>query len=127
MATATTGAGTAATAAVAPLPSVGTTTVAPMLSLAGQLEQLAGLGILLVSLVLAALSLLAWRRERDRRMLVVTAAYALFAVNGFVVFAENFVRASGLLPATLVELIEHASAFLILLGLLAFFFAIVRE
>ncbi|WP_137285750.1 hypothetical protein [Halorussus salinisoli] len=98
-----------------------------MATLAQQLEQLAGLGILVVAVALLSLSLLAWRRERDRRMLIVSVAYGLFAIHGFVVFAEYFVLEYGLLPFAQVELIEHASAFLVLFGLLAFFTAISRE
>lgn len=98
-----------------------------MVTLAQQLEQLAGLGIFLVGLALAALSYAAWRRERDRRMLVVTGAYALFAVHGFVVFVEYFLLEYGFLPFETVELLEHASAFLVLFGLLAFFVALTRE
>ncbi|MFB6170803.1 MAG: hypothetical protein ABEJ06_06605 [Haloarculaceae archaeon] len=98
-----------------------------MLSLAQQLEQLAGLGIFVVSVVLTALSLLAWRRERERRMLVVSVAYALFAVNGFVVFVEYFLVAGSVVPYRVVELAEHATSFLVLFGLLAFFVAITRE
>lgn len=117
VATVTIGAGSIAT----------TTDWAVMLTLAQQLEQLAGLGILVVSLVLAALSVVAWRRERDRRMLTVAFAYAMFAINGLVVFAEYIVLAYGLLPFDLVELVEHASSFLVLVGLVAFFVAITRE
>lgn len=98
-----------------------------MVTLAQQLEQLAGLGILLVGFALAALSVAAWRRERDRRMLVVTAAYAMFAVHGLVVFAEYFLLDYGLLSFQTVELLEHSSAFLILFGLLAFFAALTWE
>ncbi len=98
-----------------------------MVTLAQQLEQVAGLGILLVGLALAALSLAAWRRERDRRMVVVAVAYAMFAVHGLVVFAEYFLLDYGLLSFQTAELLEHSSAFLILLGLLAFFVALTRE
>jgi len=98
-----------------------------MLTLAQQLEQLAGLGILLVALALAALSLRAWRRERERRMLVVGVAYGLFAVHGFVVFLEYVVLSTGWLGYGPIELIEHGSSFLILFGLVAFFVAIAGE
>ncbi|MFB6107909.1 MAG: hypothetical protein ABEJ82_03585 [Haloplanus sp.] len=98
-----------------------------MVTLAQQLEQLAGLGIFVVSLVLTVLSLVAWRRERERRMLVVGVAYGLFAVNGFVVFAEYFLLELGVVPFGQVELLEHATSFLVLFGLLAFFVAITSE
>lgn len=97
----------------------------PLLTLAQQIEQVVSLGILVVGLALAGLSAAAWRRERDRRMLVVAVAYGLFAVYGLVVFLEYF-----LLPylgAELVELLEHGSAVLVLVGLLAFFVAIAGE
>lgn len=98
-----------------------------MLTFAQQLEQLAGLGIFVVAVALCALSFRAWRRERDRRMLVVTTAYGLFAVHGFVVFVEYYLLSYGVLPFAQVELLEHTSAFLVLFGLLAFFAAISWE
>jgi hypothetical protein len=98
-----------------------------VVTLAQQLEQLAGLGIFVVAVVLTALSVAAWRRERDRKMLVVSTAYAMFAVHGFVVFAEYFLLDYGLLSFQTVELLEHASSFLVLFGLLAFFVALTRD
>lgn len=98
-----------------------------MLTLAQQLEQLVGLGILVVGLGLAALSALAWRRERESRMVLVATAYVLFAIHGAVLFLEYFVLQAGLLPAGQVELLEHGSSVLLLVGLLAFFVAITRE
>lgn len=98
-----------------------------MQSLAQQLEQVAGLGIFLLAAVLATLSLLAWRRERDRRMLVVGVAYLLFSVHGFIVFAEYYLLDGDFLTFQQVELLEHGSSFLILAGLLAFFVAITSE
>ncbi|MEF8783577.1 MAG: hypothetical protein V5A39_04780 [Haloarculaceae archaeon] len=93
-----------------------------MASLAQQLEQLGGLGIFVVALALATLSALAYRRERDRRMLLVTVAYASFSIYGFVVFVEYFI--AEYVGFGTAELLEHASAFLILGGLLAFFVAL---
>ena len=93
--------------------------------LAQLLEQYVSLGIFLVAAALSALSYLAWRRERDRRMRIVTAGYAMFALYGLIVFLEY-----PLLPylgARTVELLEHGSALLILGGLLTFFVAITRE
>lgn len=98
-----------------------------MLSLAQQVEQLAGLGILLVGLALAALSVVAWRRERDRRMLLVAAAYGLFAVHGLVLFLEYFLLGVSIPVFGSVELIEHVSSLLVLVGLVAFFVAIARR
>ena len=98
-----------------------------MITLAQQLEQLANLGIFLVATMLTALSLAAWQRERDRRMLVVSVAYALFMVRGLVVFLEYFLIDADVLAYESVELLEHASEFLVLAGLLVFFFAIVKE
>lgn len=95
------------------------------MSLAQLLEQYVSLGIFLLAAALATLSALAWRRERDRRMAIVTAGYAMFAVYGLVVFLEYI-----LLPyfsyGTL-ELLEHGIAILILGGLLAFFIALTHE
>ena len=94
------------------------------MTLAQTVEQVVSLGIFVVGAVLATLSALAWRRERDRRMAVVTAAYAMFAVYGLIVFLEY-----SLLPYLsygVVELVEHGAATLILVGLLAFFVALSR-
>lgn len=98
-----------------------------LLALARQLEQVAGLGILAASLVLLGLSLLAWRRERDRKMAVVGVAYGFFALHGLVVFLEYYLVSSGVLPFEWVELLEHGSSFLVLAGLVAFFAALTRE
>jgi CHASE2 domain-containing sensor protein len=95
------------------------------MTLAEQLEQAISLGIFLLGAALATFSLLAWRRERDRRMAVVTGAYALFSVFGLIVFLEYFLLPY--LPYVAVELIEHGAALLILAGLLAFFLALFRE
>jgi len=95
------------------------------MTLAALLEQYVSLGIFLVAGVLSAVSYLAWRRERDRRMGTVASGYAMFAVYGLIVFLEYT-----LLPylgARTVELLEHGSALLILGGLLTFFVAISRE
>lgn len=101
--------------------------VVPVVTLAQQLEQLAGLGIFVVGTALLALSLVAWRRERESRMLIVSVAYALFAIHGLVVFLEYYVLAAGLLAFEVIELVEHTSSFLVLFGLLAFFVAITRD
>lgn len=95
------------------------------MALAQQIEQFVSLGIFLLGSLLAGLSVLAWRRERDRRMLVVSVAYAMFAVYGLVVFLEYFLLPY--LPFEVVELLEHGAAVLILVGLLAFFVALFRE
>ena len=96
-----------------------------MATLASQLEQLISLGIFVVGFALALLSGLAYRRERDRRMLLVTGAYVLFAAYGLIVFLEYFIV--GLVSYEFAELLEHSSAAFILIGLLAFFVALTRE
>lgn len=96
-----------------------------MLTFAQQLEQLTSLGILVVGAALAALSIAAWRRERDQRMLIVAWAYGLFAIYGLVVFLEYFLV--GYLPAEVVEILEHGAGVLVLVGLLAFFLAMARR
>ena len=101
--------------------------MASLIPLAGQLEQIAGLGILVVSAFLLGLSLLAWRRERDAKMAVVAVAYGLFALHGLAVSVEYYIIETGMLPVGWAELLEHASSFLILAGLLAFFAALTRE
>lgn len=94
-------------------------------TLAQTLEQVISLGIFVLGSVLATLSLMAWRRERDRRMAIVTAAYAMFAVYGLIVFLEYLLLPYLAYP--IIELIEHGAAVLILTGLLAFFIALFRE
>jgi len=97
----------------------------PTLTLAQQIEQLTSLGIFVVGLALAALSFAAWRRERDRRMLVVSGAYLLFTLYGLVVFLEYYLLPY--LPIRTIELLEHGAAVFILVGLLAFFVAMSGE
>lgn len=95
------------------------------MTLAALLEQYISLGIFLVAGALSVLSYLAWRRERDPRMRIVTAGYVMFAIYGLVVFLEY-----PLLPylgAEMVELLEHGGAILILGGLLTFFIALTRD
>ena len=92
------------------------------LDVGGELEVASSLSIFLLAAVLAALSGLAWRRERDRRMLFVTVAYAFFALRGLFVFVEE-----PLGDALETELLEHASPFLVVIALLLFFVAVSRE
>lgn len=94
------------------------------LALAQTVEQATSLGIFVLAMLLATLSGMAWRRERDRRMLVVGGAYLLFGLYGLIAFLEYF-----LLPylGAWVELLEHGAAVLILGGLLAFFYAITSD
>jgi len=93
--------------------------------LAQLLEQYISLGIFLVAAALSALSYLAWRRERDRRMGIVTAGYAMFALYGLIVFLEYPLLPH--VPYATLELLEHGSAVLILGGLIAFFLALTRD
>lgn len=95
------------------------------LELAQFLEQYVSLGIFIVAAGLGGLSFLAWRRERDRRMRTVAGGYALFAVYGLVVFMEYVLLPY--VPYQTLELVEHASALLVLGGLVAFFLAVTRD
>ncbi|MFB6202473.1 MAG: hypothetical protein ABEI98_10755 [Halorhabdus sp.] len=95
------------------------------MTLAQLLEQYVSLGIFVVAAALSVFSFLAWRRERDRRMAIVTAGYAMFAVYGLVVFLESILLPY--VPAMTLELFEHGSTILILGGLLAFFAALTRD
>ena len=95
------------------------------MTLAQLLEQYVSLGIFVLAGGLSVLSVLAWRRERDSRMGVVTLGYAMFAVYGLVVFLEHLL--SPYVPYATLELLEHGSAVLILGGLLAFFVALTQE
>jgi len=89
------------------------------------IEQYVNFGIFLVAATLAAVSYLAWRRERDRRMATVTVGYGLFATYGLIVALERVVVPA--IPYATVELIEHGAAVLILFGLLTFFAAVTRD
>jgi len=95
------------------------------MTLAQLLEQYISLGIFVLAAGLSALSFLAWRRELDRRMGIVTLGYGMFAVYGLVVFLEYPLLPY--IPHATLELLEHGSAILILGGLLAFFFALARD
>ncbi|EFW92608.1 hypothetical protein ZOD2009_07059 [Haladaptatus paucihalophilus DX253] len=86
------------------------------------LELVVSLGILLLSVGLGTLTYLTWRRERERRLAIVTVAYVLFALRGLaVVLEETF------LMSVRPELIDHLSSLFVLLGLLLFFVAIARD
>jgi len=98
---------------------------AQLLDLAQLLEQYVSLGIFIVAAALGAFSFLAWRRERDQRMRIVTIGYGLFAVYGLVVFLEHVLMPY--VPFATLELVEHASALLILGGLVTFFVALSRS
>ncbi|MCO8246169.1 MULTISPECIES: hypothetical protein [unclassified Haladaptatus] len=89
---------------------------------ADEIELVVSLGILLVSVGLGTLTYLTWRRERERRLAVVTVAYGLFACRGLAVVFEETVF-TGVQP----ELVDHLSSLFVLFGLLLFFVAIVRE
>jgi len=95
------------------------------MTLAQLIEQYVSLGIFILAGGLSILSVLAWRRERDSRMRIVTLGYALFAVYGLIVFLEYPLRPY--IPYATLELLEHASAILILGGLLTFFVALTRD
>ena len=95
------------------------------MTLAALLEQYVSLGIFLVAGALSVFSYLAWRRERDSRMRIVTAGYVMFAVYGLVVFLEYPLMPY--LGAEVAELLEHGGAILILGGLLTFFIALTRD
>ncbi|ELZ44568.1 hypothetical protein C463_08309 [Halorubrum californiense DSM 19288] len=92
--------------------------------LAQLLEQYVSLGIFVLAGGLSLLSFLAWRRERDIQMRIVTLGYAMFAVYGLIVFLKYLLLPY--LPYAPLELLEHASALLILGGLLTFFVALTR-
>ncbi|WP_434531644.1 hypothetical protein ACODNH_20130 (plasmid) [Haloarcula sp. NS06] len=93
--------------------------------LAQLLEQYISLGIFVLAGGLSLLSLLAWRRERDNRMRIVTLGYTMFAVYGLIVFLEYPLLPY--IPYATLELVEHGSAILILGGLLTFFVALMRD
>ncbi|MFW5957276.1 MAG: hypothetical protein ACOCQ7_02445 [Natronomonas sp.] len=95
------------------------------MDLASQIEQYVSLGIMLVGFALATVSYLAWRRERERRMAIVTISFGLFALYGLIVFLEYFLLSY--VSYSTVELLEHSAAIFILVGLLGFFVAVVRE
>ncbi|MFC7127891.1 hypothetical protein [Haloferax chudinovii] len=98
-----------------------------MATLAQQVEQATSLGIFLLGTTLAVLSLLAWRRERDVRMAIISASYAMFSLYGLSVFLEYHLIDWEVATAGTVELLEHGSAALILVGLAGFFAALSRD
>ncbi len=89
---------------------------------ASDIELVVSFGILLCSLGLGTLTFLTWKRERERRLFVVTVAYVLFALRGLAVVLEET-----LLESVRPELIDHLSSVFVLLGLLLFFVAITRD
>ena len=99
------------------------------------IEFVLSVGIFVVGGLLCLLSMLAWRRERDPKMLTVSVAYLLFALRGLVSVAGYFfhplldpetIHPSS--PTVLVLiLVEHLSALLVLIGLVLFFVALVRR
>lgn len=93
--------------------------------LAQLLEQYISLGIFVLATGLSVLSFLAWRRERDSRLRIVTLGYAMFALYGLIVFLEY--QLLPYFPYATLELLEHGSAILILVGLLTFFVALTRD
>lgn len=95
------------------------------LLVATELERWVSLAIAFAGLALSALSFIAWRRERARRMAVVTLGYAAFALFGLLIFSERLV--ARLLGAANAEVIEHGAGVFVLAGLAAFFLALARE
>jgi hypothetical protein len=100
-------------------------TLANPLDLAQILEQYVSLGVVVIATALCGLSVLAWRRERDPRMGIIAVGYGMFAVYGLIGFLEHVL--SPFIAYQLLELVEHASAVLILGGLLVFFVALTRD
>ncbi|MFB6169882.1 MAG: hypothetical protein ABEJ06_01935 [Haloarculaceae archaeon] len=97
-------------------------------------EWVLSLGIFFVGTALSVLTGLAWRRERDRKLLLVTVAYLLFALRGLAVVVRPAVEFSlegqELHPTALVvvaEVFTHLSGLLVLLGLGLFFLAFTRS
>ncbi|WP_128905638.1 hypothetical protein [Halorubrum amylolyticum] len=97
---------------------------AQLLEFAQLLEQYVSLGVFLVAAALGAFSYRAWRRERDPRMRIVAVGYGMFGLYGLIVFLEYLLIPY--FPYATLELLEHASALLILGGLLTFFVALAR-
>ena len=94
---------------------------------------LLSLGIFLFAGALSVLTYLTYRRERDRKLLLVTVAYVLFALRGLATIigpvAEGAFELQGLHPTLLVVVVEvftHFSALLVLVGLALFFAATTR-
>ena len=98
------------------------------------IEWVLSLGIFLAGCVLSLLTGLAWRREHDRKLLLVTVAYALFALRGLAVLlapvVEGPLESGELHPSVLVfvgEVSTHLSPLLVLAGLVLFFVAFTRS
>lgn len=85
-------------------------------------------GITLVALVLAVLTLLAYARERERHLAVVSIAYGLFVLRGVFSVGEEYVEhVLGEGHAVGPELLDHLSGLAVLVALVLFFLAIVRS
>lgn len=98
------------------------------------IEWLLSFGIFVTGCVLCLLTGLAWRREHDRKLLLVTVAYALFALRGLTVLVapvvEGPLESQELHPSLLVivaEVSTHLSPLLVLAGLALFFLAFTRS
>ncbi|MFB6121610.1 MAG: hypothetical protein ABEJ68_10890 [Halobacteriaceae archaeon] len=90
--------------------------------------------IFLVGAALSVVSYFGWRRERDRKLVLVTVAYALFALRGLATVTggavESTVELPGMHPSLLVVAVvvfNHLSALLVLVGLVLFFVALTRS
>ncbi|MFB6165607.1 MAG: hypothetical protein ABEJ31_10650 [Haloarculaceae archaeon] len=86
------------------------------------LEFVSNASIVVVALVLLALTVIAWRRERDRRMALVAVAFALFVLRGVLVLLERW-----LTGYVATETLEHAAPFLVAFALVVIFLAVVQR
>ena len=99
------------------------------------IEFVLSIGIFIVGGLLCVLSILAWRRERDPKMLTVSVAYVLFALRGLVIVVgysfhsliDPETNHPGSPVVLALVLLDHLSALLVLIGLVLFFVALVRR
>lgn len=96
-----------------------------LLDLATRIERVASIAVFVAAGTLAYLTGRAWFRERSRRLAYVTLGYVLFAAFGLAIAIEPLFVALG--AALWAEVIEHGALVLVLVGLLTFFAAILRD
>jgi len=91
-------------------------------------DALVSLGITVVALALGFLSLLAYRRERESRLALVAAAYGLFALRGVLFVLDEFAdRLLGEGYYLGPDRLAHFTGLAILVALVLFFLAVVRD
>lgn len=93
--------------------------------LASTLEYGINGGILVLAGILAAISWLAYQRNRDRKLEFIAIAFSLVSIKGGLVVLEPFLISQGY--GYEAEIIEHAAPGLTLVAMVMFFVALTRD